>query len=180
MLDIRKSVLAETICEQIRFCFMNLMGLISCKGYYLLKLEVKHFDLLLDVLSMKNSIEAYLDSYYSLFPSTEEYDFTCNYLPQISTLEKREESYIHLSDKALCFVEILKICSDNIKKYMEHGNYESIKDEIYYNHNVPSLVTANKDDLVKYYLDIECNDFKKNCSKEIVQPYEAIWIKLND
>lgn len=170
----------EIICEQIQSCFINFVGMTACEAYHLLEIEIKHLDLLLDVLLMRINIKEYLECYYSLFSTKEEYEFTCNHIPQLSTLEKEYERKINVSSKALFFIEILRICSDNMKKHIEHRNYELIKDEIYYNHNVPSLISANKKDLVKYYLDIECKEFKNKCMKEIVQPYEAIWLKIDE
>jgi len=177
-----KRALVEVMCEQIRLCFFNLEGLISYEDYHFLELSVEHLDLLLDTLSSKINIEEYLKRCHSLFSLAEEYSFTCDHLSQLSTLEKRKENYIHVSDEIQCFIEILRICSEHIKKHLINGNYEAVKNEIYYNHNVPSLIaTYKKDvhkDLIKYYLDIECTGFKKSCSKEIVQPYECMWVKI--
>ena len=146
---IKEKTAVATICEQIRICFINFVGMTACEEYRSLEIEIKYLDLLLGVLLMKINIEEYLECYYSLFQTKEEYEFTCNHIPQLSTLEKDYLSNVNVSSKSLFFIEILRICLDNIKRHIEHRHYELIKDEIYYNHNVPSLISTNKKDLVK-------------------------------
>jgi len=172
-----KKTIKEAVCKQLQLCIFHLQGCLSCEDYPSLTLEVMHFDALLDLLMLKINIDTYLRYYQSLFSSVEDYYF-CDYCPQISTLEKRKRDYVRISDKTIYFVEVLKICSNNMKKYIEDENYEALKNEIYYNHNVPSLITTNSNDLIKYYLEIECKGFKKNCSKEILQAYDAVWTKI--
>jgi len=154
------------------------VGKISNKEYQSLEIDIRHLDLLIDVLLSKISIDTYLKNYYIMSPPSEEYGNACGYPPGILTLENNKKSCVHVSDDVHNFIEVLAVCSGNIKKYICNRNYEAIKEEIYYNHNVPSLIESNIKELIEYYLDIECKGFKARFSMEAIQPYLDIWEKI--
>jgi len=171
--------LVENICEQIRECLRHMKSFSITEDYSfrkLIKLESRHLDLLLDVLESKINIESYVVEYNSLFSNEEFYD-SPNVYPSFLALEteQKEARTICIDTEVLCFINILRICSENIKKHITNERYEKMESEIYYNHNVPSLISSKKKDLIKYYLTIECVECKSRCSKEMVTSYEDAW-----
>ena len=176
-----KEQLVEKICKQISTCFASINSFATNEVYvagenHLLKLESKHLDLLLDLLESKITIESYLAEYNLLFLN-EELAPRNKYTSPLLFLEKAEieASTIYIDEEVRCFANILRICSENIKEHIVSKSYEKISDEIYYNHNVPPLISSKMKTLVENYLLIECANCKKNCSKEMVSTYEDAW-----
>jgi len=149
----------------------------TVKDYHLLKLESQHLDLLLNLLRGKVSMESYIREYNSLFSNESFYDFPDEHVVPLLSLEKEEIDIglILANENVHCFINILQICSDNIKNHIKDKNYVAIKDEIYYNHNVPSLISTQNRDLIEYYLSTECPECIRLCPKEMVQCYEEAW-----
>ena len=171
--------LIKSVCEQIRECLSH-MGSFSITDDYtfrkLIKLELQHFDLLLDMLESKINIESYVIEYNLLFSNEEFYD-SSNVYPSFSAFEKAqsEVNTICVDEELLCFINILRICSENIKKHIATESYEKIEDEVYYNHNIPGLIQTKSKGAIKYFLSVECVECKHRCPKEMVSTYEDAW-----
>ena len=168
----------ENICDQISRCFAYIK-LFSIKEYgnreyRLLKLELQHFDLLLDLLESKISIETYVKGYSLLFANEKFYDDP-NVYPPFSLIKESDIDIICIDKKDLCFINVLKICNENIKKHISSKSYEKISDEIYYSHNVPGLIHTDYKSAIKYFLSVECTECRRRCSKEMVASYEDAW-----
>ena len=176
-----KEELVREICENISYCFAAINNfaineLYTTREYRLLKLESQHFDLLLDLLESKISIESYLGEYNLLFSDEKLYKSPDRY-PALLILKKvqKEVSTVSVAKEVHCFINILRICCDNIKKHIASERYDEIYNEIYYNHNVPTLIFSRMKVLIENYLLNECADCKKYCSKEMVASYEDAW-----
>ena len=170
--------LIENICAQVEWCLMNIKLSVTLDKHHILKLELQHLDLLLDLLLSKISIRSYIKEYSSLFSSEGWEGHLEIYIPHILFLEQQQTDIVSIDDEVICFVDILQICRDNMKRYIGYEKYEAIQNEVYYNHNVPSLIATKEIDLIKYYLSTECGGCRSYCSKEMVQSYESTWEKI--
>ena len=176
--------LIEKACEQLAECLLRISTFAVTehyidRDYHLLKLELQHFDSLLELLRSNISIKEYVSKYKMLISNEEFYEEPRVYR-SFSSLEKAQFDVdrIYLEEELTCFVNVLKICSENLKKHINAKQYEKIKDEIYYNHNVPWLICTKNKGAIKYYLSIECPECIRRCSKEMVQCYEEVWAEV--
>jgi len=81
------------------------------------------------------------------------------------------------------FVEILEICSLNLEELWKIKDYNSMKCEVYINHNVQFLILGKKNiDVIHYYIESEC--FSRSISKytcvplKNLQRYYVKWVYL--
>jgi len=172
--------LVEVMCEQTKCCLGNINILVETNEYLPLLLESCHLGLILDLFLSKINIKSYLEKYSILFSSEKLYIHLENYAPQISYLKKNQKKSICIEKEVHCFINILQICNDNIKKHIDLKRYDFIKDEVYYSHNIPSLIFSKKIELIKYYLTVECAECKRRCSKEMVINYEKVWQQISN
>ena len=112
-----------------------------------------------------------------LFGNEKFYD-SPNVHPSLLLIKDSEVEIICINKEVVCFINILRICSENIKKHITSGNYEKIRDEVYYNHNVPALIHSEHKGAIKYYLTVECTECRDQCSREMVASYEGAWEKV--
>ena len=176
----KKEALVENICEQVKRCLGNIKQFAVSDEHHLLKLESRHLDLLLDLLQSKISLSSYKDEFNTLFQNEGGHIYFDSYTPVILSFEKEPIENVYVDSEVLFFVNVLQICSDNIKKHIECKKYDAIKDEVYYNHNVPSLIFSKNQDLINYYLSVECTGCRCYCSKEMIQSYESIWQQIEN
>lgn len=174
--------LIERVCDQINTCFSFITTFYTNekyidRDYHLLKLESQHLDLLLSLLRGEVSVESAIAEYRLLFSNESFYDFPYEYKAPLLSLEKEEIDIgvIYVGENLHCFINVLQICSDNIKKHISAEQYTKINDEIYYNHNVPWLIRTECNSAIQYYLSTECTECRVNCSEEMVQSYEEAW-----
>ena len=178
--------LIENICTQIKDCLMIMKLSTIEKKDRLLKLESRHLDLLLKLLQSEIDIKSYIRQFILLYPDEEWYDYIQIHTPHILFLEQQQIDIVSIDDEVVCFINILQICNDNIKKYIEWKKYKEIEEEIYFNHNVPSFIfswEAGKVndwevERINHYLS-KCDDFRARFSKEMTQPYESTWEQIN-
>lgn len=177
----KQEELVENVCEQVRSCFayINLFSTAeeyAGREYHLLKLESRHFDLLLELLESKITIASYVKEHNLLFSNEKFYDDPYAY-PSLTFLEKVEKDIdtASVAEEVRCFINILRVCNENIKKHIVSESYDKIYNEIYYNHNVPTLIFSRMKVLIENYLLNECADCKKYCPKEMVSTYEEAW-----
>ena len=175
-----QKVLIDNICKQVYICIQNSRFLAPAKEHRLIKLESLHLDMLLELLRSEMSISTYLTDYALLFSDEELQNYRASYTPQVLFLEKEQADMVRIDDEEHLFVDILQICSDNIKKHIDAENYDAIRDEAYYNHNVPSLISSKNKDLIDYYLSIECKGCRSYCPKEMSQSYESVWQQISE
>jgi len=121
------------------------------------------------------SIASYINEYSLFFPNGELFAHQDNYIPQFVFLKKKAAETVTIDKDVLCFIDVLQICSDNIKRHIACEKYENIKDEVYYNHNVPTLILAKNKELIEYYLSVECTCCEFYCSKEMIKSYDSAW-----
>ena len=176
--------LIKDACIQTKTCLGRISNfatneLYTIREYHLLKLESRHLDLLLNLLESKTTMESYLTEYNLLFSNEDEdlYGTSSVYLHPLLFLDKAEIQVgtIYVDEEVRCFINILRICSENIKKHIASESYEKIYDEYYYNHNVPWLIQTKCKSAIKAFLLTECANCKKYCSKEMVASYEDAW-----
>jgi len=181
---IMQEKLIEDTCVQIKTCLGRISNfatneLYTIRDYHLLKLELQHLDLLLDLLESKITIESYLTEHNLLFSNEDEdlYGSPSEFSHPLLFLEKAEIDVdtISIDEEVRCFISILQICRENIKKHIVSENYDKIYDEYYYNHNVPWLIQTKCKYAIKAFLLNECANCKKYCSKEMVASYEDAW-----
>jgi len=173
--------LIDKVCEQLADCLSRISTfavteLYIDRDYHLLKLESQHFDSLLDLLQSNISIKEYITKYKLLFSNEKFYEAPDAYVSFLF-LEKAQFDVdrVFIDGDVICFVNVLKICSENIKKHISTNQYDKIEDDIYYNHNVPWLICTKSKGAIKYYLTIECPECIRRCPKEMVQCYEEAW-----
>ena len=169
--------LVENICEQIYYCLLDMRATNSME-HRLLTLQSNHLDLLLKLLQSEIDIKSYLEEYSVLFSNEEQYISPNVYTKQLAFLEEHQSATVSTDNEVCCFIDVLQICNDNIKRHIDGKNYEAIKDEANYNHNVPSLIITKNIDLIEHYLS-KCGVFQARCSKEVTQPYENIWQQVS-
>ena len=197
--------LIENICTQIKECLMMMKSLSFGKKDCLLKLETQHLDLLLELLLSKIDIKSYINQYNSLYPNNWWCEYTDIYKPQILFLEKQQIDIVSIDSDVVCFIDVLQICNNNIKKridceYMkckknitkECGRYEKaecrnhkkkfekykeIEEEIYYNHNIPSFILSKDIERINLYLNTR-KSFRNFFPKHVVKPYEKAWKQI--
>lgn len=169
--------LVTEVCKQLRGCMSMISSVATNNDYrYLLQVELRHFDFLLDLLESKINLKNYLSEYHSLFSNIEFYNDPRTYssLPIIEQISK-ELGLVSLDEKLGCFVDILRICSTNVKKHSVNGHYDKIDNEIYYCHNVPALIRTENIGAIDYFLRVECVECRARCSGEMVVSYEKDW-----
>ena len=155
-------------------------------NHHLLKVEFQHYELLLQLLQAEISLISYLEHYKFLYSSEDE-NSNVNYalniaffekLQKFSLLRKRHSGVIYVNPEVHCFINVLQICKDNISKHIDNKNYKMIDMEIYYNHNVPSLIESNNKELIFYYISVEQESCRNQCPKEMIQSYKGIWQEI--
>ena len=172
--------LVESLCEQVKRCLGNIKQFAVSDEHNLLKLESRHLSLLLNLLQSKISLSSYKDEFNILFQNEDGHIYFDSYTPVIQSFEIEQIQDVYVDSEVLCFVNVLQICSDNIKKHIECKNFNAIKDEVYYNHNVPSLIYSKNQDLINYYLSVECTGCRCYCSNEMIQSYESVWQQIEN
>ena len=177
-----QSGLLDVVCEQIRSCLGNIKILNHMKEYEFLAAETEHLALILSLLAAEIDTKSYLSKYDAIFLKLEKYSYLESYESQIFFLKAEEKGLVPFDDETSFFVQILLVLSNNVLRHINNGQYEKIEDEIYYNHNVPSLISSKNQkihtDLVRHYLDIECKEYKNKCSSKMLESYELIWRKI--
>lgn len=172
-----KTLLNENIIVLVRNCLSNMDLLVNNKKYEMFDREIQHMEVLIKLVERKINVEMYIKDFNILFKE-QNYDLINKYTGSISILEKSKDETIEIDKKAVKFVEILKICCSNIKKYIIKEEYDMIKNEIYYNHNVPTILVVGDVDLIEYYLDIECPEFQRNGQEEHFVNYKSQWDEI--
>jgi len=182
----RQKEIIKIIIEQIKFCMGN-MRLWSTSGdFHLLRLEYSHFESLLDVLQSKIDIKSYLEKFHSIFQLDVWNEHLTVYTPQLFILKRipDKNAIINLDSKLLCFVKVLEICKENLKKHIDNEDYTLIEDEYYYNHNVPSLIILDHEklnnDAIKYYLTVECKGCRSFSNNGMASSYEDVWKEISE
>jgi len=174
----------EAMRRQTQSCILSFRRLDLSEVRHLLELELRHLDLLLEVLQSKISITSYLAGYHLLFSGEESYSW---YARELLFLEKAQIDIdtVSIAEEKLCVVNVLQIFSDNIKKHIADENYEVIHEEADFQHNVPLLLSLKKENVVnvteyaKCYLSVLCPSFKRRWPKEVTKPYENAWEQMS-
>lgn len=172
-----KELLNENIIVLVRNCLSNMDLLVNNKKYEMFDREIRHMELLIKLVEKKINVGMYLKDFNMLFKE-QKYDLLNKYNGSISILENSKDETFKMYKESVKFVKILKICCSNIKKYIEKEEYEMIKNEIYYNHNVPTILAVGDLDLIEYYLKIECPEFQKNGQEEQFIHYISQWDEI--
>lgn len=172
-----EDILAKILTE----CLLNLR--IACNnGFFpLLQFELEHLPYLLELAQGHSTVETYINKSEHLFYITRNNKindcsiYNDKYRKELS---KYNTFLFHLNERDKIYIDILSVFYNHVHRERLNNNTDNIWTEVYYNHNVPGLIGSKAKDPLRYYLGLECRQFKRHLSPEDKREYEVHWKKL--
>lgn len=174
---IQEDILAKILGK----CLLHLRVGCSNRLFPLIQLELEHLTYLLELAQGHSTVETYINKSNDLFYITKNNKINgcmiCDDKDR-EDLSKHKKFLFHLSEKDKIYIDILIVFCHHAHRERLNNNTDNIWKEVYYNHNVPGLIGSKDKGSLKYYLGLECKEFKNYLNPEDTKEYEIHWKKL--
>lgn len=144
--------------------------------------ELEHLLKVLEVIENKEQLARYIELIRKKYLEQNGEDYENMYECLWCELEQNfndEQSFI-LDEVDNIILNIIKLGINNIFDFTNGKDFESVYVEAYHIHNLPSVLTTNKkNELIKYYLEIECKQYLKEGNINSKKKFKANWKQLS-
>ena len=178
-------VTKETLVSILQYSILNIRAASGNKDnkwiFYELEHLIKLLDLFMDISLLKdymyNARKKYLEQIGECYEN--QYEDLWNELQ--NDFENLVLDTLILDETDVVLINIIKIGVNNMLIFANIKDYKNIFIEAYHIHNLPSIIIAKKkEELIKYYLKVECKQYSRDANKVAKQKFENTWKKLRN